>query len=53
MQNRNTKYKAFYVSDEQHVEVNAILKECQELTLKQIKDKLRERLKDDNKEPKG
>ena len=38
MQSRNTKYKAFYVSDEQHVEVNAILKECQELTLKQINE---------------
>ena len=38
MQNRNQKYKAFYVTDEQHVEVNAILKECQELTLKQINE---------------
>ena len=38
MQNRNGKYKAFYVSDEQHVEVNAILKECQDLTVKQINE---------------
>ena len=38
MQNRNGKYKAFYVSDEQYNEVNAILKECQELTLKQINE---------------
>ena len=38
MQNRNGKYKSFYVSDEQHNEVNAMLKECQELTLKRINE---------------
>ena len=38
MQNRNGKYKSFYVSDEQHVQVNAILKECQDLTVKQINE---------------
>ena len=35
---RNGKYKAFYVSNEQHEEINAMLKECQELTLKQINE---------------
>ena len=35
---RNGKYKAFYVSNEQHEEINAMLKECQELTLEQINE---------------
>ena len=35
---RNGKYKAFYVSNEQHDEINAMLKECQELTLQQINE---------------
>ena len=35
---RNGKYKAFYVSNEQHEEINAMLKECQELTLQQINE---------------
>ena len=35
---RNGKYKAFYVSNEQRVEVDNILKECQELTLQQINE---------------
>ena len=35
---RNGKYKAFYVSNEQHDEINAMLKECQDLTLKQINE---------------
>ncbi len=34
----NGKYKAFYVSNEQHDEINAMLKECKELTLKQINE---------------
>jgi len=33
---RNGTYKSFYLSNEQRVEVDDILKECQELTLKQI-----------------
>ena len=35
---RNGKYKAFYVSNEQHDEINDILKKCQDLTLKQINE---------------
>ena len=35
---RNGKYKAFYLSERQHDKVNAILKECQDLTLKQINE---------------
>ena len=35
---RNGTYKAFYVSNEQRVEVDNILKECQELTLQQINE---------------
>ena len=35
---RNGKYKAFYVSNEQHGEINDILKKCQDLTLKQINE---------------
>ena len=35
---RNGKYKAFYVSNEQHDKINAMLKECQELTLEQINE---------------
>ena len=35
---RNGKYKAFYVSNEQHDEINAMLKECQEITLEQINE---------------
>ena len=35
---RNGKYKAFYVSNEQHDEINAMLKECQELTLEKINE---------------
>ena len=35
---RNGKYKAFYLSERQHDIVNTILKECQDLTLKQINE---------------
>jgi allophanate hydrolase subunit 1 len=35
---RNGKYKAFYVSNEQHDEINAMLKQCQEITLEQINE---------------
>ena len=35
---RNGKYKAFYVSNEQHDEINAMLRECQEISLKHIND---------------
>ena len=35
---RNGKYKAFYVSNEQHDEINAMLKECQDISLKHIND---------------
>jgi len=35
---RNGKYKAFYCTLEQHDEINAMLKECQELTLEQINE---------------
>ena len=35
---RNGKYKAFYVSNEQHDEINDILKKCQDFTLKQINE---------------
>ena len=35
---RTGTYKAFYVSNEQRVEVDNILKECQELTLQQINE---------------
>jgi len=34
----NGKYKAFYCTLEQHDEINAMLKECQELTLEQINE---------------
>ena len=36
MQNRNGTYKSFYVSNEQRVQIDDMLKECQELTLEQI-----------------
>jgi len=35
---RNGKYKAFYCTLEQHDEINAILKECQDISLKHIND---------------
>ena len=35
---RNGTYKAFYLSNEQRVEVDNILKECQELTLEKINE---------------
>ena len=35
---RNGTYKAFYLSNEQRVEVDSILKECQELTLEKINE---------------
>ena len=35
---RNGKYKAFYLSERQHDKVNNILKECQDLTVKQINE---------------
>ena len=33
---RNGKYKAFYCTLEQHDEINAMLKECQDISLKHI-----------------
>jgi len=33
---RNGKYKAFYLDERQFNKVNSILKECQDLTLKEI-----------------
>ena len=35
---RNGKYKAFYCTLEQHDEINAMLKECQDISLKHIND---------------
>ena len=35
---RNGKYKAFYLDERQFDKVNSILKECQDLTLKQINE---------------
>ena len=35
---RNGKYKAFYLDERQFDKVNGILKECQDLTLKQINE---------------
>ena len=35
---RNGTYKAFYLSNEQRVEVDNILKECQKLTLEKINE---------------
>ena len=35
---RNGKYKAFYVSNEQHDQINAMLKEFQDISLKHIND---------------
>ena len=38
MQNRNGTYKSFYVSNEQRVQIDDMLKECQELTLEKINE---------------
>ena len=38
MQNRNGTYKSFYVSNEQRVQIDDMLKECQELTLQKINE---------------
>lgn len=35
---RNGKYKAFYLNERQFDKVNGILKECQDLTVKQINE---------------
>jgi len=35
---RNGKYKSFYCTFEQHDEINAMLKECQDISLKHIND---------------
>jgi len=35
---RNGKYKAFYLDERQFDKVNSIIKECQDLTLKQINE---------------
>jgi allophanate hydrolase subunit 1 len=35
---RNGKYKAFYCTLEQHDEINAMLKKCQDISLKHIND---------------
>jgi len=35
---RNGKYKAFYLDERQFNKVNSIIKECQDLTLKQINE---------------
>ena len=35
---RNGKYKAFYCTLEQHDDINAMLKECQDISLKHIND---------------